>query len=382
MKITRVETICLSRPHEDYRQWYTSKFRVIKADCAIVVIHTDEGLRGIGEATAYGWPNLISKMVSRLSPLLVDQDPTDTTITPHPDGHSMTYNAAVSGIDCALWDLRGKIKGKRISQMLSEHPLNRIRLYASSGCRYDWRDRPEQVIEEAISYLEEGFTAYKFRIGTEWSWESVTVDRFLGLVRELVLAIDGRMELMLEGNCRLSEDQALAIGKELDRLGVFQWFEEPIAKNNIQGYSRLNAAFETPISGGESLSTVEQFLPYLENKAYSITQQDTGLCGITEAFKIAQIAHHHRVDTIPHSWHNGLMALANAHLVAALPRPRILELCMIQGPLQWDILDTKPVVENGWLELPNDPGLGVDLAEGLEDRFPYIEGHYAIETKP
>jgi L-alanine-DL-glutamate epimerase-like enolase superfamily enzyme len=220
----------------------------------------------------------------------------------------------------------------------------------------------------------------KFRLGTEWSWDGVTVDRFLGLVRELTQAVAGRMELMLDGNCRLTEEQAMSIAIELDRLG-FTWFEEPIPSNQIDAYARLCAAVEMPITGGESFTTLEQFRPYLERKAYDIVQQDAGVCGITEAMRIAETAARYRVDVCPHSWHNGLMAMANAHLVAALPNPRVLELCMIQGPLQWSILAEKPVIEDGWLVLPDKTGLGVEIAENLEQRFPYIDGHYGIQVQ-
>jgi L-alanine-DL-glutamate epimerase-like enolase superfamily enzyme len=75
------------------------------------------------------------------------------------------------------------------------------------------------------------------------------------------------------------------------------------------------------------------------------------------------------------------MTMANAHLVAALPHPHVLELCMIQGPLQWEILAQKPTIDAGWLKLPEHPGLGVALAERLAERFPSIEGHYAIEIQ-
>lgn len=380
MKITGVETLCLSRLHEPERQWVTARTRTIKADCAIVVIHTDEGLDGIGEASAYGWPLLIRDWVNWLAPSLIGKDPRDPTIAPHPNGLSGAWDAAVGGIDCALWDLRGKIAGKPTAELLTERPLKKVRLYASSGCRYDWRKRPEQLIEEALEYIEQGYTAMKFRLGTEWTWDGVTVDRFLGLVRELVQAVDGRMELMLDGNCRLTEEQALPIARELDRLH-FAWFEEPIPREQIDGYARLAAAVEMPITGGESFHVLEQFRPYLDKKAYDIVQPDVGMSGITETMRIAQVAHSYGVDLCPHSWHNGLMAMAHAHLVAALPNPRVLELCMIQGPLQWGILKEPPVIEKGWLVLPDKPGFGVELAEDLEERFPYIEGAYWVQVQ-
>jgi len=186
--------------------------------------------------------------------------------------------------------------------------------------------------------------------------------------------------LMLDGNCRLTLEQAMPIAQELDRLG-FAWFEEPIPREQIEGYAQLCAAVEMPITGGETFTVVEQFRPYLEKKAYDIVQPDAGLCGLTEAMRIAQMAHRYGVDLCPHSWHNGLMAMANGHLVAALPKPHVLELCMIQGPLQWSILAKQPTIEAGWLVFPDKPGLGVELEEDLEGRFPYIEGQYAIEIQ-
>ncbi len=380
MKITRLETLCLSRPHEPERQWLTARYRTIKADCAIVVIHTDEGVQGIGEASAYGQPPLIREWVDWLAPEMIGKEPHDPGIAFHPNDRSRSYDAAIAGIDCALWDLKGKMAGKRVCELLTEKPLDRVRLYASSGCRYDWGDNPHQLIEEALEYIDMGYTAMKFRIGTDWSWDGVTVERFLGLVNELAEAVDGRMELMLDGNCRLTEDQAMPIAKELDRLG-FAWFEEPIPSDQIDAYARLCAAVNMPISGGESRTTLEQMRPYLDKKAYNILQQDAGVAGITECMRIAKVAYRHGVDFCPHSWHNGLMGMANGHLVAALPKPRVLELCMIQGPLQWGILAEKPVIENGWLVFPDKPGLGVDLAEDLEERFPYIEGHYGVQIE-
>jgi L-alanine-DL-glutamate epimerase-like enolase superfamily enzyme len=380
MKITRLETLCLSRMHEPERQWITTRYRTIKSDCAIVVLHTDAGLVGIGEASAYGWPLMIRGWVNWLAPELIGQDPCKVHSTLHPNGRSTAHDAAVAGIDCALWDLRAKIEGVRVSELLCDRPLERVRLYASSGCRYDWRDHPEQLIEEALEYVALGMTAFKFRIGTEWSWDGVTVDRFLGLVRELTQEVNGRMELMLDANCRLTEDQAMEVALELDRLG-FTWFEEPMPRENIKGYARLCTAVDLPITGGETFATLEQFRPYLEQKALDIVQQDASVCGITEATRIAEVARRHGVDWCPHSWLNGLMVTENAHCVAALPNPRFQELCMIHGPLQWAILANPPAIEDGYLVLPDRPGLGVTLAEDLEARFPYIEGSYATQVQ-
>jgi L-alanine-DL-glutamate epimerase-like enolase superfamily enzyme len=379
MKITAIDTLNLSRMHQPHEQWFTGQYRSVKADCVIVVIHTDEGISGIGEACAYGNPTLMKEWIDWLTPTLLGKDPRDASIVPHPNYKSWAFDCAVAGIDCAWWDLCGKIEGKRVSELLTDKPIEKIRLYASSGCRYDWRADPHQLINEALGYIADGYTALKFRIGSHWAWDGVNVDRFLGLVRELVQEVDGRLELMLDGNQRLTVDEALVIAKELDRLG-FIWFEEPIPQTDIDGYVRLNASVDMPITGGEQFTTLEQFRPYIERHAYGIVQPDMGWCGISEGMRIAEMAYRHGIDCCPHSWHNGLMCIENGHFVAALPNPRVLELCMIQGPLQWEILQQKPIA-GGYLELPNRPGFGVDLAEGLTERFPYIEGGYAVQVQ-
>jgi L-alanine-DL-glutamate epimerase-like enolase superfamily enzyme len=379
-RITQIETLCLSRMHEPERQWFTHRYRVVKADCAIVALHTDAGLTGIGEACAYGVPSLIGEWVAWLAPALIGRDPRDPALAPHPNGRTRAFDCAAGGIDCALWDLRGKLAGKRVCDLLVDRAPEQVRLYASGGCRYDWRNNPASLIDEVQGYIAAGFSACKVRIGTEWDWDGVTVDRFLGLMRELAQTIAGRIELAVDGNQRLTFDQALPIARELDRLGC-AWFEEPIPQEDIDGYAKLCAAVGMPISGGERFTTLEQFRPYLERHAYDIIQPDAGWGGITEIMRIAGAAARYGVEVCPHGWHNGLMVLANAHALAAQPKARALELCMHQGPLQWDILATPPPIQNGRLALPDRPGLGAELAEGLAERYPYIEGHYAIEIE-
>ncbi len=380
LKISHIETLCLSRMHNLREQWVTTRYRTIKADCTVVIVHTDDGRIGIGEATSYGWPLQIRQWVEFLSPILIGCDPTDPGIAPSPHGLNRAHDAAVAGIDCALWDLRARVAEKSICELISGHQSQGVRVYASSGCRYDWRFNPEQLFSEAEDYIERGFPAMKFRLGTEWKWDGITVNRFLDHVRELHRIVDGRMDLALDGNCRLDEDQSLAVAKELDRLG-FAWFEEPMPWKDPTSYARLNRAVDLPITGGESFATLAQLQPYLDMEAYATVQPDAGLSGITEMLRIGAMALERGVKLYPHSWHNGLMGMANGHVVAALPVCELLEVCMIQGPLQWGIFEDPPILSRGFLRFPDEPGLGVRLAANLEAKYPYIEGHYALTVE-
>ena len=381
MKITSVETLCLSRRHEPERQWVTATIRAVKADCAIVIIDTDAGLRGIAEPSAYGDPPRIRERVAELASGLIGRDPLDPDLAPQPSGGDRSDDIPLAGIDCALWDLRGRIAGQPVSALVAAAggpattpPLERVRLYASGGVSYDWEDDPEQLVREARAHIAAGYTAFKMRIGTEWSRSGVTAGRMIDLLRRVTEAADGRMELMLDGNCRLAEADAHTIAAALDELG-WTWFEEPMERDPAT-YARLNAAFDLPITGGEPFSRAEQFEPYLQADAFAIAQPDIGVCGVSEWLRIVERAHACGVDVCPHSWHNGLLGIGHAHLVAALPHPRVLELCMVQGPLQWEILSEPPAIEDGHLVLPAGPGWGVELGDDLEARFPYAEGAY------
>lgn len=380
MKITNLEVLCLSRMHGPREQWITAQYRTIKADCTIVVVQTDEGITGIGEATSYGWPLQIRQWVDFLAPTLVGRDPLDPGIAPSPHGQNKAHDAAAAGIDCALWDIRSRAAGVSVCELISGHPVAGVEVYASSGCRYDWRFNPEQLFAEAEDYIERGFPLMKFRIGTEWSWDNITEKRFLEHVRELHRVVNGRMKLALDGNCRLNENQAMTIARELDNL-EFAWFEEPVPWNNPHAYAKLNKAVNLPVTGGESFATLAQLQPFLDIEAYAIVQPDAGLSGITEMLRIGTVAQEQGLKLYPHSWHNGLMGIANGHVVGALPVCEILEICMVQGPLQWGIMEEPPPIVEGFLKFPQKPGFGVGLAADLENRYPHIEGHYALTVE-
>ena len=389
MKITNVETICLSRIHEIENQWKTFNVKTLKADVAIVVVSTDSDLVGIGEACAYGNPTFIKIWIDKFGPEIIGKDPREIEFLPHPVGFAHEHfnyknnsflrghDSAVGGLDCAIWDLKAKINKTSVSKLISPKSKDYMKVYASSGVRYDWREDPNQLIEETKSYIDLGFSATKVRIGTKWTWDNVTTDKFIGLMKDLSSEVGKKMNLMVDGNCNLNIEQATKIAKELEKLD-FLWFEEPINKDDIEGYIKLNASVEMPISGGEQLTTLAQFVPYIDKKAYDIIQPDVGEAGITECLRISKYAENNGIKVIPHSWHNGLMVVSSAHFASSLLNPQFVEMCMVQGPLQWDILKEYPI-KSGSISIEG-PGLGVNLADNLTEKFPYIEGNYFVDV--
>jgi L-alanine-DL-glutamate epimerase-like enolase superfamily enzyme len=379
MKITDVHALSLSRLHPREATWLCADFNCVKADASIIVVSTDTEHHGIAEASAYGVPSVVAGIVARLKPEILGRSPEEAlAVGLHPSGSSRSYDCAVAGVDAALWDLRAKAADRRVAELLRPNgALDAVRLYASGGCNYDWRHHPETLVAEVVGYRDRGYTASKIRIGTKWSWDGVTPRRLLDLLGEVRRAVGDGFELMLDGNCRLSEAEALEVGHGLDALN-FTWFEEPIDRDDLAGYVRLNDELDLPVTGGESFSTLEQFEPYLAAGAYAIAQPDVGISGMTETWRIVEAASRYGVDVCPHNWHNGLLTMVQANLVAALPHPHVLELCQHQGPLQWDLLAEPPKISAGHLELAAGSGYGVAVAEGIAERYPYVEGDWRL----
>jgi len=157
--------------------------------------------------------------------------------------------------------------------------------------------------------------------------------------------------------------------------------EEPMDMFDLEGYARLNASVGIAITGGESFATLEQAYPFLERRAFDIVQPDVALTGFSEGLRIARMAERFGIAVTPHNWHNAPMLFANAQFLAAIESPLPLERCLVQGPLQEGVVVNPLQIEAGHLILPQTFGLGFELADDLEARFPFIEGHYALEVQ-
>lgn len=377
MKIETVELVALSQLHTRETTWFTDNFRVLKADATIVRVRTDEGVEGIGEGSPHGQAALMARWLAYVAPAVIGRDPLDEGLAFFPNGVSDDYDCAVAGLDMALWDLRGKLVGRKLAELISGDARTSVELYASGGCRYDWRDRPESVIEEVLGYQASGYRACKIRMGTRWGFDGVTPERFLGLMRDLRSAVGEGLVLMVDAGCRLSRDEARIVARGLDELGFF-WLEEPLERGDVEGYAELNRDVGMHITGGEAFTTLQQLEPFLRSGGLGIVQPDTGSTGVTQFLRIARIAEEAGVLVCPHCWHNGVMVAANAHLLAALATPMYLELGMHHGPIQWGIVSEPPEVRDGVLTLPRRPGVGVGFDNEAAGRFSPVEGWHAV----
>ncbi len=389
MKITQVRTLLLSAPVPLELQWTSDLGTVAQQDAAIVVVDTDEGITGYGEAK--GTPLLMRTLVEDvLGPGLIGQDPTRVEYLwekmysglrlelalkhgrpYHRVGNRGETLHAISGIDIALWDVFAKSLGVPIFKLLGGGVRDRIQAYASGG----WAS-PERTADEVLGYRAKGFRGVKIRVGG--LDEPDFPDRSLRRLRIARDALGPGVELMMDAHGGLSVERAIELGRAAADLKLF-WFEEPVlAADDVQGMAEVRRAVPMAIATGESETTRFAFRDIVEHRAADFLQPDVSVCGgLTEARRIASYAHTHGLVLSPHNWGSALLWAATLQLIAATPNCVRFEFPQGYGLLLTDLLTTPVAAEpDGFVTIPTAPGIGVELQPeaDLLRKYPFRRG--------
>lgn len=342
-------------------------------DAAIIEVETDEGIRGIGEADAS--PPVIEAIVNAplshdkscgLKEVLVGEDPFDVErLWNEMFDKSYFYGrkgaaiCAISGVDIALWDIVGKATDKPIHKLIGGKHREQVRAYASTLFPEDptdtgtMRRRCEEV-------LENDFTAVKF--GWGGFGESYETDReLLGTARD-VLGPD--IDIMVDAGMVWGWDTKAAIKRTnlLDDEFDLYWMEEPVYADHIEGYARIANACETRVVGGEEEYTVYGFSDFIERGGVDGVQPDVARSGgITHMKKIGDLAAAHGIPLLPHGYSTDIVVGASLHVIAATQNAPLIEYCVEDSPLRWDVVAESLPAVDGYVEIPDQPGLGLSL---------------------
>jgi L-alanine-DL-glutamate epimerase-like enolase superfamily enzyme len=338
----------------------------------VVLVGTDEGLTGIGEAgfSSEYFPTVGPIINDQLGPMLIGEDPrliadlwTTMFRTTHMWGRRGIETYALSGIDIALWDLLGKITEQPVYRLLGA-AKPRVRAYFAPSLK-----PTDEIVEEARQAARDGYTAIKLRGSADLAG---TVE-LVGGVRDVV----GRgFDIMLDANMAYDRRGALALAKELEPLGV-AWLEEPILAHSLTQYADdhtwLADRVALPLAGGESLLTRYEYIDLVRRRTFDILQPDcTSVGGISEAKRVADLASTWNLTCVPHiacSSGTGVALAAGLHLILACGNAPLVEYDPYGGP-GWDGLLVTPIsVRQGFLEAVETPGLGIELAGDALERF-------------
>ncbi len=371
MKVTKIEVFTAPPP----RSWMSP---------VMVRINTDEGISGIGEiALAYGLGGEAgAHMTKEMAQFLIlGQDPFQIELlwekmfrdTFWGQGGGPVVYGAISGIDEALWDIKGKALNVPVYELLGGKCRDKLRLYANGW--YIGATEPEEFGEKAAGVVEDGYSAMKFdpfaiRPDGSWGYPDRVIERDMARcvydrVKAVREAVGPDVEILIECHGNLGTTSAIQIGQRLEELDPF-FYEEPVDALNVDSMKKVSECINVPIAAGERLYSRYHFRKYIEDQVLDILQPDVGLAGgITETKKIASYAETYNLVVAPHNC-AGPVATAAAVQVDACTTNFIIQEwfpCFLDDhyALVTDPLEPKAV--DGYYEIPHKPGLGVELNE-------------------
>ena len=375
MKITGITTYLLSDTLGE--AFYFSQFEYASRLICVVKITTDAGVTGWGEG--YGPAGVIRAAIDFFAPLVIGRDPLQGEVIWH-DMHRRALDyarkgvmlSALSAIDIALWDIRGKALGQSVSTLLGGRFRERVEVYATGLYFTQAHARSPETMrallaDEAVLYKSQGFRAIKMKVGLgiRADIENVTA------VRAAIGGGGGEIKLMVDSNHAYTLREALELALALEPLSI-HWFEEPLAPDDYDGYRELRSRTKIPLAAGECEFLRAGFRQLLEGRCVDFIQPETCAAGgITEAKKIADLAYAHYVEMTPHNWGTGIAIAANLHLTANLCYPPgrmfanqpLLEFDRSPNRLREELLARPFKAVDGYLDVPAGPGLGIEIDE-------------------
>ena len=369
MRITDVETIYV-RSDEVKDQCDSGQ------DALIVRVHTDSGISGLGEVDSN--PMAVKgaiegpyshSVASGLRELVIGEDPFETEKIWHKMYTRNIYGGrrgvgfhAMSGIDLALWDIKGKALGLPIWKLLGGGFHKRLRCYASSL----WGETPELTRELAARYVDRGFAAVKF------GWDPMGRDEAtdIALVREARKGLGDGPDLLIDAGLVWDAKTAIRRVRAFEEYRIF-WLEEPLMPDDYDGYRRLSESVDVRIAAGEEESGRASFLELMDRGKVDVIQVDlTRAGGLTEAVKIASLAQDRGLRVANHGFTTYINVAAALHFLNSVPNSLIVEYVAEEETTLRDHLTKQRIVaRDGMLDIPEEPGLGVELDEEGVGRF-------------
>ena len=352
--------------------------RVERQNWHFVEVETDDGLVGIGEASLEWRECAVAAAVDELSRLLIGQDANlieHHWQRMHRHGFwrgGVILGSAISGIDQALWDLKGKRLGVPVYDLLGGPTRQRVRLYTHVG-----GTSPEQAAEHAQQLVAAGYTALKMGVPRAASAadERALLRSTVARVEAVRRAVGDEVDLMLDNHGQLAPGDAIELGRALAPFGLL-FFEEPVPPDTPEALAKVAAAqLPLRLATGERLFTKWEYRPVLQAGLIDVAQPD--IChagGLTELRKIAAMAEASYIKVAPHNPNGPVATIASVHLAAAIPNFLILE--MAQQPLRAEVQRHGLTIKDGWAELPRRPGLGIELDPDVIAAHPYAPGDY------
>tara|TARA_Y100000590_G_scaffold425166_1_gene532878 strand:+ start:436 stop:1587 length:1152 start_codon:yes stop_codon:yes gene_type:complete len=346
-----------------------------------VKIDTDEGIHGWGECyTQADRDKQVVSHIDQLKRYLIGRNPMHIKhfLQMSFDDFAgrrgaMDFYCAISGLEQAMWDISGKVCNVPAYMLLGGPCRNKIRVYANGWGGGNWDSN--EIAEKAKKVADVGFTAMKFDpIPGPWrTFVDKTVEKqAVENVRAVRKAVGPDIDILVEMHRRLAPMHAVKIAREIEEFSPF-WFEEPVLAENINALASAKRDINIPVVTGEELYTKFEFRDVFEKQAADIINPDVcNVGGILELKEIAAMAEPYYVVVSPHNYNSTTLGLsATIQVSAAIPNFLITEYFVNFEKLGQDISTNPFEVEDGYIKLPCEPGLGMSLIEENLEKYPY-----------
>lgn len=359
-----------------------------------VKIETDAGVTGLGECVHGGYQAIA--IIKELEQRLIGKDPFAIDALFEGIRRSLVFEGgfagalitALTGIEIALWDLKGKALGVPIYELMGGKFRDDIRVYCD--CEVSPGMNMDEVQREIDTVLEAGFTALKVDLDirayghtgseTEWyvkdqfnmtpnKWEH---DRMVQLAEMVVKAAGKDVDVACDLHTRLDKHSAIRLCKDLEHLQLM-WLEEPIPPENIGVMAEITRSTSVPICGGENLYLRHGYREVFEKQALDIIMPDIPKCGgLSECRKIAEMADVYSIPFAPHNVSSPIGTMASAHVCATVPNFLVLEYHWFSRLDYWrTATDGGEIIQNGRIKMTDRPGIGLELNEEVARAHQY-----------
>ena len=340
----------------------------------VIRIYTDTGISGVGQTACWGYPEAVDSIIETFKKHLIGQNP--LRIEHHwqylyrmGPFRGTALSGAISAVDIALWDIKGKHFGVPIWELLGGNCRDKIRLHLLGG-----GSTPETMYAAAKAAVEEGFTALKFDpvVG---GFQDMTVDRLVKTARDIVAAArEGGgpdLDLIVEVHRKLTPMNGIVLESALAPFNLY-FIEDPIQIDTITTQAELAKRMTTPLAIGERNVSIWEFRELLEAGGPQYVRPDLGLAGgITHCKKIAALAEAYHSAVVTHNFLGPLITAASLHLDASIPNFITQEYTKGDESEDFAVYKVAYQREGGYIPIPEAPGLGIKLDDSLIEENPY-----------
>jgi galactonate dehydratase len=357
-----------------------AKVEVFAAGMSCFVrLTTEDGIQGVGESTAFAYPNAVAEVIRNFEPFLIGADAHDVEqnwlkMYRALGWRGLMLGGAISAIDQAMWDIRARVFETPVWHLLGGRSRKAVR-----GMKVIWGVTKEELINDSLKAQKEGYTAIKIILHQHDHHLMRHAEKIADLVDRMASlrdAVGNTLDIGVELHRNMQPGNSIALIEELMPFRPL-FVEDPIPPDSVLSFAEVSAKVNTPMAAGERNTSIYEFREYIEHAGLSFVRPDIGIAGgFTHVRKICAMAEAHHQGILPHAVPSGAIAtMAHIHLGMTVPNWEAQEhIDQNVDPVQ-QMVKRIPLVKDGWLYPFDEPGLGMEINDAFFATNPPVTMH-------